>query len=39
GARRYVLAVQKLLGVPISIVSIGQDRDQTIVRDARRLWS
>jgi len=39
GAREYVLAVQKLLGVPISIVSIGQDRDQTIVRDARRLWS
>src|SRR3569832_379725 len=29
GAREYVLAVQKLLGVPISIVSIGQDRDQT----------
>ncbi|HXT01854.1 MAG TPA: adenylosuccinate synthase [Elusimicrobiota bacterium] len=39
GAREYVLAVQKLLAVPISIVSIGQDRDQTIVRDARRLWS
>jgi adenylosuccinate synthase len=39
GARRYVLAVQKMLGVPIAIVSIGQDRDQTIVRDARRLWS
>jgi adenylosuccinate synthase len=39
GAREYVLAVQKLLGVPISIVSIGQDRDQTIVRDAKRLWS
>ncbi len=39
GARRYVLAVQKMLGVPISIVSIGQDRDQTIVRDARRIWS
>jgi adenylosuccinate synthase len=39
GARRYVLAVQKLLGVPIAIVSVGQDREQTIVRDARRLWS
>jgi adenylosuccinate synthase len=39
GARRYVLAVQRLLGVPISIVSVGQDREQTIVRDARRIWS
>ena len=38
GARRYVLAVQKMLGVPISIVSVGQDRVQTIVRDAKRLW-
>jgi adenylosuccinate synthase len=38
GAKRYVLAVQKLLGVPISIVSIGQDRDQTIIRDAKRIW-
>jgi adenylosuccinate synthase len=38
GARRYVLAVQKLLGVPISIVSVGQDREQTIVRDSRRFW-
>ncbi|MDE2141253.1 MAG: adenylosuccinate synthase [Elusimicrobia bacterium] len=39
GARRYVLAVEKLLGVPVSIVSVGQSREQTIVRDARRLWS
>ena len=39
GARRYVLAVQKFLGVPISIVSVGQSREQTIVRDAKRLWS
>jgi adenylosuccinate synthase len=38
GAREYVLAVQRLLGVPISIVSVGQDRDQTIVRDSRRFW-
>jgi adenylosuccinate synthase len=38
GARRYVLAVEKLLGVPIAIVSVGQDREQTIVRDRRRLW-
>jgi adenylosuccinate synthase len=37
-ARRYVLAVEKLLGVPVSIVSVGQDREQTIVRDGKRLW-
>lgn len=39
GARRYVLAVEKLLGVPVAIVSVGQSREQTIVRDARRLWT
>jgi len=39
GAREYVLAVEKLLGVPIAIVSVGQSREQTIVRDARKLWS
>ncbi|MDP3542983.1 MAG: adenylosuccinate synthase [Elusimicrobiota bacterium] len=39
GAREYVLAVEKLLGVPVSIVSVGQSREQTIVRDATRLWS
>ena len=38
GARDYVLAVEKMLGVPISIVSVGQSREQTIVRDARKLW-
>ena len=38
GARRYVLAVEEMLGVPISIVSVGQDREQTIVRDVKRLW-
>jgi len=38
GAREYVLAVEKMLGVPIAIVSVGQSREQTIVRDARRLW-
>lgn len=39
GAREYVLAVERLLGVPFAIVSVGQSREQTIVRDARRLWS
>jgi len=38
GARRYVLAVEKTLGVPILIVSVGRSREQTIVRDARRIW-
>jgi adenylosuccinate synthase len=39
GAREYVLAVEKMLGVPILIVSVGQSREQTIVRDARALWT
>jgi adenylosuccinate synthase len=39
GAREYVLAVEKMLGVPILIVSVGQSREQTIVRDARLLWT
>ncbi len=38
GARDYVLAIEDMLGVPIAIVSVGQSREQTIVRDARRLW-
>jgi adenylosuccinate synthase len=38
GAREYVLAVEKKLGVPIAIVSVGQSREQTIVRDPKRLW-
>ena len=38
GARRYALAVEKALGVPILIVSVGQSREQTIVRDTRRIW-
>jgi len=38
GARRYVLWVEKTLGVPISVVSVGPSREQTIVRDARHLW-
>jgi adenylosuccinate synthase len=39
GAREYVLAVEKKLGVPILIVSVGQSREQTIVRDARAIWT
>jgi|CXWL01.1.fsa_nt_gi adenylosuccinate synthase len=38
GAREYVLAVEKKLGIPISIVSVGQSREQTIVRDAKGIW-
>ena len=38
GAREYVLAMEKKLGIPISIVSVGQSREQTIVRDAKALW-
>ena len=39
GAREYVLAVEKLLGTPIAIVSVGQSREQTIVRDPKKLWA
>ena len=39
GAREYVLAVEARLGVPILIVSVGQSREQTIVRDAAGLWT
>ncbi len=38
GAREYVLWVEKKLGVPIAIVSVGQSREQTIVRDEKGLW-
>ncbi|MEK7390078.1 MAG: adenylosuccinate synthase [Elusimicrobiota bacterium] len=38
GAKEYVLAIEKLLGIPISIVSIGRSREQTIVRDGAALW-
>ena len=40
-ARRYVDRIAQLLGRPVSIVSVGPDRDQTIIRDsgsARRPW-
>ena len=38
GAREYVLAVEKLVGVPIAVVSVGQSREQTIVRHAGKIW-
>jgi adenylosuccinate synthase len=38
GAREYALAVEKLLGVPIAIVSVGQSREQTIVRVPKAIW-
>ena len=37
-ARAYVLQVEKWLGLPVSIVSVGQSRDQTIVRHPRFVW-
>jgi adenylosuccinate synthase len=38
-ARAYVKRLEKLLGVPVAILSTGPDRDHTILRDAsiRRL--
>ena len=38
-ARDYVAFVEKRLGVPVSIASIGQGRDQTIVRDRSFDWA
>jgi adenylosuccinate synthase len=38
-ARQYVLTVEKWLGRPVSIVSVGQSREQTIVRHPKRIWS
>ena len=39
GAQEYVLAIEKLAGVPVAIVSVGQSREQTIIRDAKRFWA
>jgi adenylosuccinate synthase len=38
-ARAYVTRVEQLAGIPVSMVSVGQSRDQTIVRDTRFVWS
>ncbi|MBI3553996.1 MAG: adenylosuccinate synthase [Elusimicrobia bacterium] len=38
-ARHYVEQVERLAGIPVSIVSVGQSREQTIVRDARTVWA
>jgi adenylosuccinate synthase len=31
-ARRYVERIESLVGVPIDVISVGPDRDQTITR-------
>lgn len=36
-ARRYIERIEELVGVPISTVSVGPDREQTISRECRRL--
>jgi adenylosuccinate synthase len=33
GAKAYVGAVEEISGVPVKIVSVGPDREQTIVRE------
>ena len=38
-ARDYVQTIEKWLKLPVSIVSVGQSRDQTIVRDKRFVWA
>lgn len=37
-AREYVEAVEKRLGLPIPIVSVGQSREQTIIRKKEGAW-
>jgi adenylosuccinate synthase len=34
-ARRYITRIESLLRVPVSLVSVGADRNQTILRDPR----
>jgi adenylosuccinate synthase len=38
-ARHYVETIEKWLGVPIAIVSVGQSREQTIVRKPNKIWA
>jgi adenylosuccinate synthase len=38
GARDYVLWIEKQVGIPISLVSVGPSREQTIIRDKRSAW-
>lgn len=38
-AQNYVLEIEKRLGTPIPIVSVGQSREQTIIRDKRFGWA
>lgn len=39
-AQRYVEYLEKITGVPVSIIAVGPDRDQTIMREAGRdLWT
>jgi adenylosuccinate synthase len=39
GARAYILQIEKWLKVPISIVSVGQSREQTILRHPKLVWA
>jgi adenylosuccinate synthase len=36
-AKKYVNTIESLVGIPISIISVGPDREQTIVREPIRL--
>lgn len=38
GARDYVLWVEKQAGIPVSLVSVGPSREQTILRDKKDPW-
>lgn len=36
-AKRYIETIESIVGIPISIISVGPDREQTIIRDALTL--
>ncbi len=38
-ARDYVKQIEKWAGVPVSIVSVGQSREQTIMREPKSVWA
>ncbi|HEX9974837.1 MAG TPA: adenylosuccinate synthetase [bacterium] len=36
-AKRYIGTIESIVGIPICIISVGPDREQTIMRDVFNL--
>ena len=34
GAQDYIKAIEKVAGVPVTIISVGPERDQVIIRNS-----